>query len=93
MQELKITGATIFVNPFKDEMEAEAKADEEKRREVMPGVLCFDSELQCPQRRLNMYRVLRLYVCLGLSGGKVGWARDGRRRAWAVVLSAGRSGR
>jgi hypothetical protein len=34
MQEIKITGATIFVNPFKDEMEAEAKAEEEKLKEV-----------------------------------------------------------
>ena len=29
-QEIEITGATIFVNPFKDEIEAEAKAEEEK---------------------------------------------------------------
>ena len=31
MQEIKITGATIFVNPFREEMEAE---EEEKRLEV-----------------------------------------------------------
>ena len=34
MQEIKITGATTFVNPFKDEEAAEAKAEEEERIKV-----------------------------------------------------------
>ena len=33
-QEIKITGATIFVNPYKDEEEAERKAAEEARLKV-----------------------------------------------------------
>ena len=35
MQEIKITGATTFVNPFKDEEAAEAKAEEEERIKVL----------------------------------------------------------
>ncbi len=34
MQEIKITGATTFVNPFKDEEAAEAKAEEAERIKV-----------------------------------------------------------
>ncbi len=34
VQEIKITGATTFVNPFKDEEAAEAKAEEEERIKV-----------------------------------------------------------
>ena len=33
-QEIKITGATTFVNPFKDEEAAEAKKEEEDRIKV-----------------------------------------------------------
>ncbi len=33
-QEIKITGATVFVNPYKDEEEAERKAAEEARLKV-----------------------------------------------------------
>ena len=33
-QEIKITGATVFVNPYKDEEEAERKAAEESRLKV-----------------------------------------------------------
>ena len=33
-QEIKITGATIFVNPYKDEEEAERKAAEDARLKV-----------------------------------------------------------
>lgn len=33
-QEVKITGATIFVNPYKDEEEAERKAAKEARLKV-----------------------------------------------------------
>ena len=35
-QEIKITGATVFVNPYKDEEEAERKAAEEARLKVIP---------------------------------------------------------
>ena len=35
-QEIKITGATVFVNPYKDEEEAERKAAEEARLKVTP---------------------------------------------------------
>ena len=35
-QEIKITGATVFVNPYKDEEEAERKAAEEARLKVSP---------------------------------------------------------
>ena len=33
-QEIKITGATVFVNPYKDEEEAERKAAEDARLKV-----------------------------------------------------------
>ncbi len=33
-QEIKITGATVFVNPYKEEEEAERKAAEEARLKV-----------------------------------------------------------
>ena len=33
-QDIKITGATVFVNPYKEEEEAERKAAEEARLEV-----------------------------------------------------------
>ena len=33
-REIKITGATVFVNPFKDEEAAEQKAAEEARAKV-----------------------------------------------------------
>ena len=36
-QEVKITGATTFVNPFKDEEAAEAKKEEEERLKVRPA--------------------------------------------------------
>ena len=32
MQEITITGATVFVNPYKELLEEEAKADDEKRK-------------------------------------------------------------
>ena len=35
-QEIKITGATVFVNPYKEEEEAERKAAEEARLKVLP---------------------------------------------------------
>lgn len=35
-QEIKITGATVFVNPYKEEEEAEQKAAEEARLKVLP---------------------------------------------------------
>lgn len=47
LQEIKITGATIFVNPFKDEMEAEAKAEEEKRKEVSPTFITVHYRAHC----------------------------------------------
>jgi len=34
VQEVKITGATVFVNPYKEEEEAERKAAEEARLKV-----------------------------------------------------------
>ena len=36
-QEMKITGATTFVNPFKDEEAEEAKKEEEERIKVQPA--------------------------------------------------------
>ena len=40
-REIKITGATVFVNPFKDEEEAERKAAEEARLKVHLPLCCF----------------------------------------------------
>ena len=39
-REIKITGATVFVNPFKDEEEAERKDAEEARLKVHLSHLC-----------------------------------------------------
>ena len=33
-QEITITGCTVYVNPYKDEEEAERKAAEEERKQV-----------------------------------------------------------
>lgn len=37
VQEIKITGATIFVNPYRELLEEEAKAEEAKRKQVGGG--------------------------------------------------------
>jgi peptidyl-prolyl cis-trans isomerase-like protein 2 len=47
-QEIKITGATVFVNPYKDEEEAERKAAEEARLKVaFWRILCAAKLQKC----------------------------------------------
>ena len=41
-QEMKITGATVFVNPYKEMEEEERKQEEEERLKVSTGVACLD---------------------------------------------------
>jgi peptidyl-prolyl cis-trans isomerase-like protein 2 len=40
LQEIKITGATIFTNPFKDLIEEEKKKEEEEEKKVGDGLSC-----------------------------------------------------
>lgn len=62
LQEIKITGATIFVNPFKDEMEAEAKAEEEKRKEVSPTLIAEHYRAHC-FLHLDMEYFTHVHMC------------------------------
>ena len=41
-QEIKVTGATVFVNPYKEMEEEERKQEEEQRLQVSTGVACLD---------------------------------------------------
>jgi peptidyl-prolyl cis-trans isomerase-like 2 len=43
VKEIRITGATVFVNPYKEEMEAEQKKAEEERLKVEPPKHAFPS--------------------------------------------------
>ncbi len=46
-QEIKITGATVFVNPYKDEEEAERKAAEEARLKVQHTCNISPAQQEC----------------------------------------------
>lgn len=41
MKEIRITGATVFVNPYKELLEEEAKKEEAKRKAVSYMIGCL----------------------------------------------------
>ena len=65
-QEIKITGATVFVNPYKDEEEAERKAAEEARLKVTsrhwPESAIWQGSVKAGWIKLKHRKIATLYA-------------------------------
>lgn len=65
LQEIRITGATVFVNPYKDEEEAERKAAEAARLKarVWPAVLACLAAILPPHVAASCPACTCMYFC------------------------------